>query len=65
MQNGWPYIKDSGNFIKKRMHLRNIPDNALLLTADVVGIYPSMPHEEGLTALKELLHKRLEKKNLY
>ena len=24
---------------------KNIPDNALLVTADVVGLYPSMPHK--------------------
>ena len=62
MQSGWSYIKDSSNFIKKKKHLRNIPDNALLVTADVVGKYPSIPHKEGLTALKELLGKMLEKK---
>ena len=29
MQNGWSYIKDSNDFIKKIKHLKNIPDNAL------------------------------------
>ena len=24
---------------------KNIPDNALLVTADVVGLYPSIPHK--------------------
>ena len=37
MQNGWSYIKDSNDFIKKIKHLKNIPDNAILVTADVVG----------------------------
>ena len=62
MQNGWSYIKDSNYFIKKIKHLKNIPDNALLVTADVVGLYPSIPHEAGLRALKEVLDKRDEKK---
>ena len=39
-----------------------IPDNALLVTADVVGLYPSIPHQAGLIALKEALDKRLLKK---
>ena len=62
MQNGWSYIKDSNDFIKKIKHLKNIPDNALLVTSDVVGLYPSIPHEAGLRALKEVLDRREEKK---
>ena len=32
--------------------------SALLVTADVVGLYPNIPHEAGLKALKEALDKR-------
>ena len=42
--------------------MKNIPDNALLVTLDVVGLYPSIPHEAGLRALKEVLDRREEKK---
>ena len=35
--------------------IRNIPENALLVTADVVGLYPSIPHNAGLEALKTVL----------
>ena len=45
MQNVWSYIKDSNDFIKKIKPLKNICDNAMLVTADVVGLYPSIPHE--------------------
>ena len=45
MQNGWSYIIDSNDFIKKIKHLKKILDNSLLVTADVVGLYPSIPHE--------------------
>ena len=31
------------------------------MTADVVGLYPSIPHEVGLRALREALDKRDEK----
>ena len=55
IQNGWSYIKDSNDFIKKIKYLKNIPDNALLVISDVVGFYPSIPHEAGLRALKEVL----------
>ena len=62
MQNGWSYIKDSNDFIKKIKHLKNIPDNALLVTSDIVGLYSSIPHESGLRELKEVLERREEKK---
>ena len=32
------------------------------MTADVVGLYPSIPHEAGLRALKEVLNRREDKK---
>ena len=62
MQGGKSYIKDSGHFLEKIKTLRCIPDNVLLVTADVVGLYPSIPHQAGLIALKEALGNRLLKK---
>ena len=61
MQRSWSYIKDSGDFIEKIKRISNIPGDAILVTADVVGLYPSIPHELGLKALEEAL----EKKRLY
>ena len=58
MQKGRSYIKDSGDFIKKTRNLGSIPENAILITADVVSLYPSIPHEAGLKALREVLDKR-------
>ena len=58
MQRGWSYIKNSGDFMKKTRNLGSIPKNAILITADVVGLYPSIPHEAGLKALREILDKR-------
>ena len=54
-------IKDSGDFIKKLNNLDSIPENAILVTADVVGLYPCLPHEVGLRALREALDKTDEK----
>ena len=62
MQGGKSYIKDSGHFLEKIKTLRCIPGNALLVTADVVGLYPSISHQGGLIALKKALDKRLLKK---
>ena len=62
MRKCWSLIKDSQDFINKLHKLGKIPDNAILVTADVVGLYPSIPHNVGLRALKELLDKREQKK---
>ena len=56
-QKVWSYIKDSGDFINKTKNLSTIPDNAILVTTDVVGSYPSIPHDAGLSALREALDK--------
>ena len=39
-----------------------MPPNAILVTADVVGLYPSILHEAGLKAMYEKLEERVEKK---
>ena len=62
MQNSWYYINDSNDFKKKIKHLKNIPDNILLMNADVVGLYPRIPHETRLRVLKEVLNKMREEK---
>ena len=56
MQRGWSNIKDPGDSIKKTQN-GSIPENAILVTADVVGLYPSIPHKAGLKALREILDK--------
>ena len=34
----------------------------MLVTADVVGLYPSIPHDTGLKTLYEKLEEKTEKK---
>ena len=58
MQEGKSYIKDTGDFLNKIKNIHGIPENAILVTADVVGLYPSIPHQADLEALKEALDKR-------
>ena len=36
----------------------DIPSDALLVTADIIGLDPSIPHEVGLKALKNALENR-------
>ena len=51
-------MKDSGDFIKKTRNFGSIPENAISVTADVLGLYPSIAHEARLKALREVLDKR-------
>ena len=58
MHRGWSCIKELGDFIKKARNLGSIPDNVILVTANVVGLYPIIPREAGLKTLREVLDKR-------
>ena len=56
------YTKDTNDFLKKLCSLTNLPNNITLCSVDVVGIYPNIPHDEGLSALQKRLELRREKK---
>ena len=58
MQKGLSYIRDSQYFLEKIKTIGSVPENAILVTADVVGLYPNIPHQAALKALKEALEKR-------
>ena len=58
MQEGWSYIKDTEGFLKKIQNMGKIPQDSILVTADVVGLYSSIPHNSGLKALKDALDCR-------
>ena len=51
MKEGKLYIKDTAGFLNKLKDLGEIAKVAILVTDDVVGLYPSMPHTEGLEIL--------------
>ena len=57
MQDGWSYIKDTVDFLKKIEHLGKIPESAILVTADVVGLYTNIPHILGLQSLRKRLNE--------
>ena len=47
-------------FLERVRALGQLPESAILVTADVVGLYPNIPHLEGLEALRESLDRRLD-----
>ena len=62
MRAGKSYIRDTGHFWDKLKELGKVSENALLVTADVTSLYPSIPHEDGLRALYTKLEERKDKK---
>ena len=61
MQSIWLYIKDSEDILRKINQIENLPENSILVTGDVIGLYPSIPHELALEVLEEALEKRESK----
>ena len=55
------YIKDTDHFLKKIKELGQLPEGTILCTIDVVGLYPNIPHDEGLAFLKDFLDSRVDK----
>ena len=62
MKSGKSYVKDIGDFLEEIKSLGRIPEDAFLVTVDVVGLYPRIPHDVGLKALYEKLQERSDKK---
>ena len=42
--------------------LTDLPGDIILCSVDVVGLYPNIPHDEGLSALQKRLELRKDKK---
>ena len=55
------YIKDTNHFLQKIQSLGNLPEDAILCTIDVVALYPSIPHNEGLRVLRKALDSRADR----
>ena len=55
MRSGVSYIKDTNGFLSKLKNLKKVTDNAILVTTNVVRLYPSIPHNEGFKILKKQL----------
>ena len=55
MKSGMFYIKDANDFLSRLKNLKKVPNNAILVTADDVGLYSSIARNEGLEFLKKQL----------
>ena len=52
------YVKGTNDFLKKLKDMDEFPEGAILVTIDVVGLYPHIPHNEGLEAIRKILNTR-------
>ena len=61
------YIKITNDFLKTFRSLTNLPNNIILCSADVVGLYPNIPHDEDLSDLQKKIgiKERKKSKHLY
>lgn len=68
LQNGWSFIKDSGDFLKKIENVCNICENSILETEDLVELYPSILHNDTFNGLNNMLqtmkHEAVSTKDL-
>ena len=49
------FLPDSFDFLDKLRSVVRFQDNLLLVTIDVVSLYPSIPHDDGINALSDFL----------
>ena len=49
------YIKDTTHFLNHFQSISALPNNTLLVTMDVNGLYTNKPHQDGINALKNML----------
>ena len=52
------YIRDTNHFLNKITMLGSLPEGVILCTMNVVGLYPNIPHGEGLASLHRFLETR-------
>ena len=54
-------LKDTNHYLKNLKELGSLPKNAVLCTIDVVGLYPNIPHKEGLASIRNHVDNRENK----
>jgi hypothetical protein len=52
------YLQDTTHFLRNLAQVTSVPAGSLLVTADVTSLYPSIPHADGLNALRVTLDTR-------
>ena len=59
------YLQDTPHFLRVIEAIRRgpkLPENSILVTADISGAYQNIPQDDGIDCLKESLENRSDKK---
>ena len=51
-------LEDTSDFLARITEIKDLPEDALLVSFDVVGLYPQIPNEESIDIMKEFLNQR-------
>ena len=51
-------LEDTHDFLTRITEIKDLPEGALLVSFHVVGLYPRIPHEEGIEIMEEFLTQR-------
>ena len=51
-------LEDTSDFLTRITEIKDLPEAALLVSFDVVGLYPQIPNEESIDIMKEFLNQR-------
>ena len=52
------FLEDTRDFLQHLNQIGDIPENALLVSYDVVGLYPHTPHDRDVEFMRRFLDKR-------
>ena len=51
-------MKHTCDFLTQITEIKDLPEDVLLVSFDVVRLYPHIPHEKGIEIMKEFLNQR-------
>ena len=54
-------LEDTRDFVNRIQDLSDLPESSILVSFDIVGLYPHIPHEEGIETMAEYLETREDK----
>jgi hypothetical protein len=54
-------LVDTSDFLRRLENVGYIPETAIFGTIDVVGLYPHIPHDEGLDSMRKILEEFRDK----
>ena len=54
-------MKDTRDFLNWLSYLQDIPEKVILVSFDVIELYPSILHEEGIDIMRAFLNERNNK----